>query len=47
MKGADMTSALHALADNFDAIAVPDHGRYVGHPARADEGGVTYIPPRE
>ena len=47
MKGADMTSALHALADNFDVIAVPEHGRYVGHPARADESGVTYIPPKE
>jgi glyoxylase-like metal-dependent hydrolase (beta-lactamase superfamily II) len=29
MKGAHMRSALHALADGFDAIAVPDHGRYV------------------
>jgi glyoxylase-like metal-dependent hydrolase (beta-lactamase superfamily II) len=47
MKGADMTSALHALADNFDVIALPEHGRYVGHPARADESGVTYIPPKE
>jgi glyoxylase-like metal-dependent hydrolase (beta-lactamase superfamily II) len=46
MKGADMRAALHVLADNFDAIAVPDHGRYVGRPARADETGVSYVPPR-
>jgi glyoxylase-like metal-dependent hydrolase (beta-lactamase superfamily II) len=46
MKGADMRAALHVLADNFDAIAVPDHGRYVGRPARADEKGVSYVPPR-
>ena len=46
MRGPDMTRALHALADNFDAIAVPEHGRYVGRPAQADESGVTYIPPK-
>ncbi|HEY1953705.1 MAG TPA: MBL fold metallo-hydrolase [Gemmatimonadaceae bacterium] len=34
MKGAHMRSALHSLADNFDAIAVPEHGRYVHHPTR-------------
>jgi glyoxylase-like metal-dependent hydrolase (beta-lactamase superfamily II) len=47
MRGAHMTSALHALADNFDVIALPEHGRYVGHAAKADETGVTYIPPRK
>jgi glyoxylase-like metal-dependent hydrolase (beta-lactamase superfamily II) len=45
MRGHDMRDALHRLADNFDAIAVPDQGRYVGHPARADQSGVTYVPP--
>jgi glyoxylase-like metal-dependent hydrolase (beta-lactamase superfamily II) len=33
MKGGHMRSALHALADGFDAIAVPDKGRYVEHRA--------------
>src|SRR3954463_12093910 len=46
MKGADMRAALHVLADNFDVIAVPDHGRYVGHPVRGNESGVRYVPPR-
>ena len=46
MKGADMRRALHQLADNFDEVAVPEHGRYVGHPAEADSSGVTYIPPK-
>jgi glyoxylase-like metal-dependent hydrolase (beta-lactamase superfamily II) len=46
MKGADMRRALHQLADNFEEVAVPEHGRYVGHPAKADASGVTYIPPK-
>lgn len=29
LHGDDMRRGLHVLADNFDAIAVPDHGRYV------------------
>jgi glyoxylase-like metal-dependent hydrolase (beta-lactamase superfamily II) len=46
MKGADMRRALHELADNFEEVAVPEHGRYVGHPAQADASGVTYVPPK-
>ena len=46
MHGANMREALRALARDFDAVAVPDHGRYVGDPARADETGVTYVPPK-
>jgi glyoxylase-like metal-dependent hydrolase (beta-lactamase superfamily II) len=46
MQGASMREALHTLARNFDAVAVPEHGRYVGDPARADETGVTYVPPK-
>ena len=42
----ELGEALHALARNFDAVAVPEHGRYVGQPARADESGVTYVPPK-
>lgn len=29
MRGPDLRAALHRLADDFDAIAVPEHGRYV------------------
>jgi hypothetical protein len=29
MHGPEMRRALHRLADNFDDIAVPAHGRYV------------------
>jgi glyoxylase-like metal-dependent hydrolase (beta-lactamase superfamily II) len=38
MEGADMRAALHALARDFDEIAVPEQGRYVGAPARAEDG---------
>lgn len=43
--GEAMRQSLHHLADNFEEIAVPSHGRYSKDPALADEGGVTYIPP--
>jgi glyoxylase-like metal-dependent hydrolase (beta-lactamase superfamily II) len=29
MRGAEMRAALRALSDNFDTVAVPEHGRYV------------------
>jgi len=45
MRGPEMREALHKLARDFDAIAVPDEGRYVNDPARADETGPTYVPP--
>ncbi len=38
MKGLDMRRALHLLADNFDAIAVPDHGVYVENPIHVEDG---------
>jgi glyoxylase-like metal-dependent hydrolase (beta-lactamase superfamily II) len=47
IRGAEMRAALHTLAQEFEARAVPRQGRYVGEPARADEGGVTYVPPAE
>jgi glyoxylase-like metal-dependent hydrolase (beta-lactamase superfamily II) len=37
------TAELEALAANFP---IPSHGRYVTQPARADETGVTYLPPK-
>lgn len=47
MQGAEMRTALHTLARDFDRVAVPDKGRYVDEPARANETGVTYVPPGE
>ena len=38
MQGADMLAALHTLADNFDQIAIPEHGKYVLHPVSAADG---------
>lgn len=38
MQGPAMTAALAALARDFDRVAVPEVGRYVGHPARAEDG---------
>ena len=47
LQGAELRRELHALADDFDRLAVPSHGRYVGAPARADERGTRYVPPRQ
>lgn len=44
MKGEEMRKMLHNLADNFNELAVPMHGRYTKEAAIADEGGVTYVP---
>jgi len=44
MRGWELREGLADLAMYFDREAVPAHGRYVGHPARADEHGVTYVP---
>ncbi len=45
LRGPEMRSALRALATRFDQVAVPSRGRYVSEPARADESGVTFVPP--
>ena len=47
LRGQEMRDALHLLARDFDRIAVPAHGRYVGEPARANEKGPTYVPPKK
>lgn len=44
MQGAAMRDALHALAREFDRVAVPQHGRYVDHPATAADG-TAYLKP--
>ena len=38
MRGAEMRAALHNLAREFDRVAVPDHGKYVLHPANVASG---------
>lgn len=38
MQGPAMRQALQKLAAEFDAVAVPEHGRYVNHPAQAEDG---------
>ncbi|MEJ7758360.1 MAG: MBL fold metallo-hydrolase [Gemmatimonadaceae bacterium] len=47
MKGQLMRDALNTLAGDFDRIAIPDKGRYIREPVRADETGPTYIPPEQ
>jgi glyoxylase-like metal-dependent hydrolase (beta-lactamase superfamily II) len=38
MQGEEMRAALGRLAQDFDRVAVPAQGRYVGNPARAADG---------
>jgi glyoxylase-like metal-dependent hydrolase (beta-lactamase superfamily II) len=45
LQGQQMLAGLHRLARNFDRMAVPAMGRYVGRPALSDERGVIAVPP--
>ena len=45
MHGPELATALNALARDFDSVAVPKHGRYVGQRAVADDTGVVSVPP--
>ena len=47
LAGPAMRARLRRLARDFECAAVPAHGRYVGHPALADDTGVVAVPPRE
>lgn len=38
MQGPNMQAALRKLATEFDTVAMPDHGVYVDHPAKAADG---------
>ena len=38
MHGSAMRAALQTLARDFDRIAVPEHGRFVDAPQRAEDG---------
>ena len=42
MEGSTATEELATFAESFVA---PEHGRYVGEPARFDERGVVWLPP--
>jgi hypothetical protein len=44
MHGPEMRQALKQLAQNFDRVAVPKHGRYVDDPARAEDGSAYPAP---
>lgn len=46
MSGEPLREGLQGLVVHFDEVARPHHGRYVADPARADETGVIYVPPR-
>lgn len=45
LRGPEMRERLRWLAANFDRVAVPPSGRYVGRPARWDERGTVSVPP--
>lgn len=47
MEGTGMRKSVHNLATHFQQLAVPQQGRYVAEPARMDETGVIYVPPRK
>jgi hypothetical protein len=38
LRGPEMRSALHRLAREFDRVAVPQNGKYLRSPARAEDG---------
>ena len=41
-----VTPALHRLAQGFETDAVPNRGRYIDHPARAEDGTAYAVAPR-
>ena len=43
--GAPMRAAADQLQELAEHFPIPSHGRYVNEPARADETGITYLPP--
>lgn len=46
MYGQELKDSLQHLIEHFEEEAVPDYGRYVKEPARANKNGVQYIPRR-
>lgn len=45
MRGKPMREALHALARDFERVAMPEQGRYVDHPVPADDPDRAYPAP--
>jgi glyoxylase-like metal-dependent hydrolase (beta-lactamase superfamily II) len=45
LQGEEMLADLQYLARNFERLAVPQQGRYVGRPAVSDGRGVVALPP--
>ena len=45
MSGPQLLDQLRTLAADFEDLAVPSRGRYVGHPVLADERGIVLLPP--
>ena len=45
LRGPVMRHALRTLAQDFEMLAIPRHGRYVNEPAIADANGVVSVPP--
>ncbi|MDB6175410.1 MAG: yflN 1 [Chthoniobacteraceae bacterium] len=46
LRGDEMIIELRELGTHFDALALPRQGRYVRHPAIADQTGVVSLPPQ-
>lgn len=46
LESAELSTGLRLLAENFDSIAKPRHGRYVHEPVRSDLTGTVYVPPQ-
>jgi glyoxylase-like metal-dependent hydrolase (beta-lactamase superfamily II) len=44
MAGPTMQDELHELAENFEHLAKPSHGRYINDAALTNEEGVVYLP---
>jgi glyoxylase-like metal-dependent hydrolase (beta-lactamase superfamily II) len=45
LAGPELAPSLRALSERFEQEEIPRHGRYVVHPARADENGLVWVPP--
>lgn len=46
MYGKELTDGLEYLVNHFDEIALPNQGRYLKEPAKANKRGVQYLPPK-
>jgi glyoxylase-like metal-dependent hydrolase (beta-lactamase superfamily II) len=44
MYGDELRAGLDNLANNFQEVAIPKHGRYVNEPAKTNKQGLQYVP---